>query len=680
MQEAEELLSLLDEDIVKLEEEKGNTSLLQEIFRASHTLKGSSATLGHVRMAEMAHAMENLLDGVRKGSLPVTSRLVDALLSSLDILKALVQELVTRVQSEVDISSVVNKLKEISSREEAHAENSVQLSDEAEITLTAESKDTFSQALSQGLKGYRIKVSLNQQTPWAAVRCFQLLNALAQLGEVIVSAPSLKDIQEEKAGFTLQAIFAGLAEELQISETLKTVDDVEDIGIQSVAAEDVAPVEKQRSALAGDGNNTAVKTNQTIRVNVSRLDTLMEQIGELVVNRNRINQLSKMLEDKYKGDDLVCDLGKMSTQVGKIVNELQQDIMKIRMLPIEVVFNGFPRMVRDLARSVNKKIEFVIEGQETEIDRSVTEHIRDPLVHILRNAVDHGVEMPEQRKAAGKKEKAMVKLAAYHEENQLVVVIEDDGKGLDTAVIKESAVKKGLISAETARMLNDEQASELIFLSGLSTAKNTTEISGRGVGMDVVKTNIESLNGTITIDSVPGKGTRFTIKLPLTLAIVPSLLVSVSHTLCAIPLSHIVETAALSPEMIQTVKNREVTFIRGSVLPLIRLASYFGWSTAGRNNSQHINVVVVKTGNVRVGLVVDALIEQQEIVIKPLSAFIESVKGIAGASVLGDGQVALVIDIASLLHMIINDCKHSKQACLTEIPDTASLLVETVPA
>lgn len=675
MQEAEELLALLDEDIVKLEEQKDNTSLLQEIFRASHTLKGSSATLGHVRMAEVAHAMENLLDGVRKGALPVTPQLVDALLSSLDFLKELVQELITREQSGVDIAPILTRLKEIATGVDSTDIDTTISCSETEIAMTPEAKATFSVAITQGLKGYRIKISLTEQTSWAAVRCFQLINTLVQMGEVILSVPTLEDIQAERVGQNLQVIFASRTEESQISEALNTIDDVENIEIQCVNAEDIAPDEKGSSSSSREGTVREVKTNQTIRVNVGRLDTLMEQIGELVVNRNRINQLSKMLEDKYRSDDLISDLGKMSTQVGKIVNEIQQDIMKIRMLPIEVVFNGFPRMVRDLARSVNKKIEFAIEGQETEIDRSITEHIRDPLVHILRNAVDHGVELPQQRKEAGKREKALVRLSAYHEENQLVVVIEDDGRGLDPAIIKESAVKKGLISVETARMLDDEQANELIFMSGLSTARSTTEISGRGVGMDVVKTNIESLNGTISIDSVAGKGTRFTIKLPLTLAIVPSLLVSVSNTLCAIPLSHIVETVAISPEMIKTVKKREVTFIRGSALPLIRLASYFGWGSANCTDFQNINIVVVKSGNVRVGLVVDSLLEQQEIVIKPLSSFFENVKGIAGASVLGDGQVTLVIDIASLLQMILADCKQGVKSCFTGTPDIMTDLV-----
>lgn len=658
LQEAEELLALLNEDIVKLEEEQTNASLLQEIFRASHTLKGSSATLGHTRMAEMAHHMENLLDGVRKGTLPVTSKLVDILLSSLDALNTLKQELITHNESDLDISSIVASFKDIL---ETPAEDAGDAKEErrSAMTLNDEQMEKFVAATKKGLTGYRIRVAINKKTQWAAVRCFQIIDALMQIGEVIGSIPTFDQIQNEKVDFEIEVIVVSQQERTVIIENVNAIEDVESVEIGNLNLDNIDSPEKNKVSAEKADNVQASQTNQTVRVNVSRLDTLMEQIGELVVNRNRLHQLSRMLEEKYKSEELIGDLGKMSTQVGKIVNEIQQDIMKIRMLPIEVVFNGFPRMVRDMARDANKKIAFVIEGQETEVDRSVIEHLRDPLVHIIRNAVDHGVETIEERKTAGKSEKAQIRLAAYHEENQIVITIDDDGRGLDAAKIKDTAVKKKLITAENAKSMNEKEAMELIFLSGLSTAKKTTEISGRGVGMDVVKTNIENINGSIAIDSTLGKGTRFTIRLPLTLAIVPSLLVSVSDTLCAIPLSNIVETVRLDQDMVQTVRGKEVMILRGSVIPIVRLAVFFGWSDSIIENNQHIDVVIVKAGNDRVGLVVDSLIEQQEIVIKSLGMFVNNIKGFAGASILGDGRVALVMDITSLLKMVAGEYQQS---------------------
>jgi two-component system chemotaxis sensor kinase CheA len=376
----------------------------------------------------------------------------------------------------------------------------------------------------------------------------------------------------------------------------------------------------------------------------------MEQIGELVINRNRIDQLSRRLEEKYRGSDLVLDLGKTSSQVGKIVTGLQQDIMKIRMLPIEIVFNAFPRMIRDMARKANKKIDFIVEGQDTEVDRSVIEHLRDPLVHLLRNAVDHGIEPPEQRISSGKPETATVRLSACHEQDHIKIIIEDDGKGIDPEIIKESAVNKGLITAETAAKLSTAETINLIFSSGFSTAKKTTEISGRGVGMDIVKTNIENINGSVLVDSQVGKGTRFTLILPLTLAIIPSLLISINRTTCAIPLINIEETAKLEPGAISTVRGKEVTMLRGSVLPLLRLDKSFGWNLNEEENAPDAKyIVIVRTDEIQVGIIVDELIEEQEIVMKSLGTIFSEADGITGASILGDGTVVLILDVASLI-------------------------------
>jgi two-component system chemotaxis sensor kinase CheA len=337
------------------------------------------------------------------------------------------------------------------------------------------------------------------------------------------------------------------------------------------------------------------------------------------------------------------------TQIGKVVNLIQQDVMRIRMLPIELVFNAFPRMVRDLARKTNKQVEFIIQGQETGVDRTVIEHIKDPLVHLLRNAVDHGVETPQERRSAGKPETATVVLSAYHQQDNIVIIVEDNGKGIDLVAVKDAAVRKGLITAEAARMLNETDSINLIFSSGVSTANKITEVSGRGVGLDIVKKNLEPLKGTINIETKPGKGTKFILTLPLTLAIIPALVVSVKNTVFAIPLSCIDEAINIEAKNIQSVRAFEASLFRGNVLPLLRLAKAMHWTAENENCSGLNHVVVVKNNEMRMGLIVDSLIGQQEIVVKSFDHFWEGENYITGASILGDGQVTLILDVASLV-------------------------------
>jgi two-component system chemotaxis sensor kinase CheA len=650
LQEADEQIQLLDEDILKLEREDVNEELLQGIFRAAHTIKGSSAMIGHHKMSELAHGIENVLDKLRKKTLVVTPEIIDVLLASLDILRTLRDVLTSPEENEPDISATVNQLEKIldvapESQERKQTKRTVK-------SINTELGEKLKLAISEKNNIFEIKIYLEKDTAWASVRCFQVLQELSQMGEIIISIPSQEDIEEAKVDTNMEMLFASVADEKAIKEMLKTIPEIENIEIHPRTLNDI---EIAAAKGAENTNSSATRKDdfklaQTVRVDIVRLDVLMEQIGELVINRNRIDQLSRRLEERYRGDDLVLDLGKTSSQVGKIVTALQQDIMKIRMLPIEIVFNAFPRMIRDMARKANKKIDFIVEGQDTEVDRSVIEHLRDPLVHLLRNAVDHGIEPPEQRTASGKPETATVRLSACHEQDHIKIMVEDDGKGIDPDTIKESAVKKGLITAETAAKLNTAESINLIFSSGLSTAKKTTEISGRGVGMDIVKTNIEDINGSVLVDSQVGKGTRFTLILPLTLAIIPSLLISINRTTCAIPLINIEETVKLEPDAINTVRGKEVTMLRGNVLPLLRLDHSFGWNTNGEvNKSGSKYIVVVRTDELRVGLVVDELIEEQEIVMKSIGSIFSEVEGITGASILGDGTVVLILDIASLI-------------------------------
>ena len=521
LQEAEEQLQLLDEDIVRLEREQDTPELLQEIFRAAHTLKGSSAMLGHQRMAEMAQAMESVLDKVRRGSLMVTTQVVDALLHSLDALTLLKDELISTDVSDVDIAATVAEL-ERAAESDSDASSS-QVSDEAptSVRLDQEGQEKLKSLLASGQYAYKVTVTLIDETSWAAVRCFQLLESLLSAGEVLASLPTQDDIEAERVGSNFEAIVAGQIVEEDLKIVLQQVEDVTDVEIGPYVEEpssleefDMEAVHADAASTGSTGRKQQNQKAQTVRIDVERLDHLMNMIGELVIDRTRIVQIGKALEAKYRDDDLIDALSKTTSHIEKVVDELQESTMKVRMLPIGTVLNGFPRMIRDLALKVGKQVEFLVDGQDTEIDRTVVDRIRDPLVHLLRNSVDHGLETPEERRAAGKPEMGTLKLSAAHEQGHIVITVEDDGRGIDPRKIKDSAISKGLLSSEAASRLSDAEALDLIFLPGFSTVEKTTEVSGRGVGMDIVKSNIETINGFVNLDTNVGSGTKFNLRLP----------------------------------------------------------------------------------------------------------------------------------------------------------------------
>jgi two-component system chemotaxis sensor kinase CheA len=438
---------------------------------------------------------------------------------------------------------------------------------------------------------------------------------------------------------------------------------------------------------------------QNVRVDVERLDNLMNLVGELVIDRNRLQQLALQLETELGAHDAVDALNETSQHVGRITDELQEEVMRIRMQPIESVFNKFPRLVRDLAGKLGKKVDFIIEGKETELDRSVIEKIDDPIIHLLRNAIDHGLEMPEERRAAGKPETGTIKLSAWHEENHIVIAVQDDGRGMDPAKLKASAVSKKIITQEVADRMDDRAAVELIFAAGFSTAAKTTDVSGRGVGMDIVRANIEKLSGFVTIETAVGRGTRFLVKLPLTLAIIRALLVALAGRKFAIPMATVMETLRFDAQDVRTIKTHEAIQLRGRILPLVSLRDLLrlpallypapgepasaspedddgdaasngasqGMRDVGdaegdsmmemgnRPRRQKMFVVAVRVGDRQMGLQVDALVGETEIVIKPLSRFLGDVRGIAGVTILGDGQVAIICDIPSLINRVVQE-------------------------
>lgn len=406
-------------------------------------------------------------------------------------------------------------------------------------------------------------------------------------------------------------------------------------------------VEKTTGTAEAKRREEALKQAKTVRVDVQKLDNLMNLVGELVIDRTRLERFVEIFESRYGTNDLVEAVNEISTHLGQLTNHLQEEIMKARMLPIAQVFNRFPRMVRDLAHKLGKEIDFIVEGKETELDRNVIEVIGDPLIHLLRNAVDHGIEPPEERAAAGKPKAGTILLKAYHHENHIVIIAEDDGRGIDANKIRRKAVERGLIDEETAARLPDREILNYLFLPGFSLSKEVTDLSGRGVGLDVVKKNIEQINGFLEMSSVLGQGTKFTVKLPLTLAIIRALMVSIMGQVYAFPLTNVMETMHVSPSDVKRVRNAEVIAVRGKVLPLICLAELFGGQR--RPQSQRLSVVVVGIGEHRVGVIVDRLLREQEIVIKSLGNYLGRVPGVSGATILGDGEVALIIDVRALV-------------------------------
>ncbi len=700
MEEAEEHIQLLDEDIIKLENEGNNQELLQEIFRAAHTLKGSSAMLGHERMAEVTHAMESLLDKLRNHKINVNSKIIDALLFSLDALKTLKGEIVTRRESDVDIPSIVTRLNESAEAgngekaEEAGTRNNGAGKAGKLINLNKNAASKIAKAQKSGLNAYVVKVFINKKSEWLAVRSLQIHNDLAAMGEVIASVPGLKEIEQEKVPPEFNAIVCCGRKNDEVEQTLMLISDIEKVitaGYGTSEAErlltspdgeerktsvkqDVTANDTKPDIKPSDGNakaevkpadsNTKAEVMQSIRVDVTVLDNLMNMVEELVIDRSRISQVGKQLEGKYPDDELVSDLGDTSNHIVKVINELYQDIMKVRMVPVSLVFSKFPRLVRDTAQKLHKNLDFVIKGENTELDRTIIEKIHDPLVHLLRNAVDHGIESPEERKAKGKPEKALVKLSAYQEEGHIVIKLEDDGKGIDPKRVKESAIRKGFMSETAVSKLSDQEAIDLIFSPGMSTAEKTTDVSGRGVGLDIVRTNIERLNGNVALETKVNQGTTFIIKLPLTVAVFQGLVVTVSGSSFIVPLVSVMETIKIKTSDIKTVQKREVMRLRDMVVPLMRMSRVLGTGLEAEDKTEDY-VLVVKAGDRVAGIVVDDLREQMEFVIKSLGKYFGELQGIAGATILGNGEVALILDIPTLIRMFAQQGPTNNKRSLT---------------
>ncbi len=666
LDEADEQVETLDQGILRLEGEPENQDLLQEIFRAAHSLKSASAAMGFAHMSHLTHAAEDLLDKFRIGEMRPQTASIDALLAAVDALKTMKDAIRGGGNDALDIDSIAERLRAVGSK-------SIQ---EAKVSRSENELPATSISVGDILPGQHTReviIHLCADCEMRSVRAHLVMNALESLGRILRTDPSREDISAGRLGLVFRVILDYEGESETIRNMAESISEVERAEVASdPRVVDVGPAGRGKSPQ--EIAALAKRSDQTVRVNVARLDKLMNLVGELVIDRTRITQLGIDVGATYGNTELAQQLRETSLHMGRIVGDLQEEIMKTRMLPIAQLFQRFPRMVRDLAHKMNKEVELALEGEGTELDRSVIEELVDPLTHLLRNAVDHGIEDSEQRLRAGKSKIGRITLSARQLENNIIIEVSDDGAGIDVEKLKESAIQKGLLNPATAATLSRDEALQLIFAPGLSTVSEVSDVSGRGVGMDVVRSNVNRIHGTVRIRTAVGTGTTIAMSLPLTLAISQALLVSIGSAVVAIPLVYVVETTRIPACEINTIKNRLVMPFRDRVLPLVALSEVFEQQTATKTEAELIYIVVTKSGEQQIGLMVDNLIGEQEIVLKPLGSAVGEAIGISGATILGNGTVALVLDVASLL-----DRAELHAANATEIIQLPSTVVGGLP-
>jgi len=687
LDEAESLLESLDEHIVRLEQQGPDDELVREIFRVAHTLKGSSGMLGFEEMARLTHSMEDTLDRVRKGTLAVSEAMIDALLMSLDGLRGLKDRIATGADIPVDVDSIIAAL--VVTAEAGAAPVTQAVSNRTLGSVLAADSAAAARVLAAVAEHRVIRLLRAEFAPdseWIAVRCLQVMNEIESLGEVLASSPTPAEIDAEAVGTAIEAIVALNADTADeaLEATLRAVDDVRaahvadvDVTALMLAAADAPAVPSVLETPSGKGEAPTSPRGEalqsSVRIEVTQLDAMMNMVGELVIDRTRVAQLTRVLGERFSDDDQVRALSETAQHIEKIVDSLHERMMQARMLPVGLLFSKFPRLVRDLSRSLNKQIRLELEGEDTEIDRSVIEQIKDPLVHLIRNACDHGIETAEAREAAGKPAQSTLRLVARHEQGQIVIALIDDGRGVDAERVRAKAVERGLISPEKAERLTFQECVELIFEPGLSTAAQTTEVSGRGVGMDIVRRDIESLSGHIEVESHPGEGTTFRMRLPLTLATFRGLLVGCGRTTYAIPLTYVRETLRANADEMHMVGGKQVMHLRArdAVLPVIWLDEALGRTERSTELRIPSYVVVVRASDSEserpMAVAVDRLIDQQDIVVKSLGGFLGRTHGVAGASILGDGQVVLILDIPTLIKSSQQDEHAVTEAVLERI-------------
>jgi two-component system chemotaxis sensor kinase CheA len=670
----------MNDSLLEFEQDPEDLKIVNEIFRSAHTLKGMSATMGFNKIAELTHNMENILDNIRNEVQSADAELIDVLFECLDTLTALVEEVIDTGEESSDVEDLMGKLEKLAKGEslggggkaapavetkpeekavEVVKSETVNSDVNIEMEFNEYEKEIISAGNTRGMHVYLIQVKLDEGCLLKAARTYMVFRNLEEIGEVIKSDPSVQELEEEKFDNIFTVAFLTEKNAEQVKQSIDDISEVNEVAVNEyeveieVEAQETKAVEKttQEKAKTSKKKSSekdkkqegkkAVKKNTTVRVDTEKLDSLMNLVAELVINKTRLAQIGQ--------EQGIQELSETLSHVDRVTSDLQAVVTKVRMVPIETVFSRFPRIVRDLAKDLGKEIDLLVEGKDTELDRTVIDEIGDPLVHLIRNSVDHGIEGPEKRASIDKVKKGTILLKAEHEGNSVVITIKDDGKGIDAEAMGNKAIEKGIATAEEVEKMTDDEKLQFIFAAGFSTAEAITDLSGRGVGMDVVRTKIEALNGTIEMHTELNKGTETRIKLPLTLAIIEALMIKLENEIFAVPLANIVETIDIAQEEIRVVQNENVILLRGEIVPIMNLARILDVETDKPEIEDRNTVVIVKAGNKKIGFVVDMLIGQQEIVIKSLGKLFTGTKGITGATVLGNGEVALILDVLTLV-------------------------------
>lgn len=667
--ETKEHLQNLNEQILVLEKEPENEATINEIFRAAHSLKGMAGTMGYKRMQRLTHDMENVFSEIRNGKMKASDDLVDVLFRGLDALESYLANIQSTAdegtEDNEDIISVLNEILKgaTAKQEETPQQQPVQAAVATvvegkykQLELAEHERHVVAEAYNEGESVFGMTVYIQEACILKSARAFLVFKALEEQGTIIKSQPSVQDIEDEKFDFDFSLIFITKLSLEEVKARVLNVSEIKDVVIEAieqpveepakVEVEVEKPEEKKASVAKKEQKQQASKpvVNRSVRVDIEKLDVLMNLVSELIIAKNGLVSINSTdSSDKTAGN-----FNEQIEYLERVTTSLHESVMKVRMVPIESVVNRFPRMIRDLSKKLDKPMELVMSGEETELDRTVIDEIGDPLMHLLRNSADHGLEHVEERKKLGKNPKGTIFLNAYQDGNNVVIEVGDDGGGINVDKVRDKAINRGAITEEQAETMTEKDFIDLLFLPSFSTADQISDVSGRGVGLDVVKTKIESLGGDIECRTKRGEGSTFIIRLPLTLAIIQALMVEVGTEKYAIPLGSIQTIEDVPFEEVKTVNGQEVINLRGIILPIIRLEEALDVTPLEEEKTSY-TVVIVSKGDRYAGLVVDSLIGQQEIVIKPIGKYMETSKIIGGATILGDGEVALILDANTLV-------------------------------
>lgn len=652
LSESLEYLGNISKCLVKIEENPADSLSINEIFRGIHTLKGMSATMGYDKLTALCHLAEDLLDEVRNKKRKLNSEIIDILFAAVDIIGELLEEIKANKPSVVDIGEVTQRLKKfLLTKDGAEVE---QASPVPKAALPAGDKLIFNeaenknarQAQEKGSQIYKIDISLNRDCVMKEARAFLVITNLRKLGEIVKSIPEVENLKEGKFEFSFTVFLASKEDQKIIRQELLSISEIEEVIVSGAEPQEKAGVEAKTSAKASATQSAPVyvKKIQSMRIPVERLDKIMNLMGELAIAKIRLGQIVQT----YK----IETLEEVVFMLDRLITTLQDEVMQTRLLPVAYILDAFPRVVRDVARKQNKEVDLEILGSEIELDRVVLDEISDPLLHLVRNSIDHGLETSQERTKKNKSPRGKVTIQVSRQKGQIFIEVGDDGQGVDYQAVKKVALAKGLISEEETKDLDEKKILDLIALPGFSTSAKITDISGRGVGLDVVKNKIEALGGRVDFETKKDVGSKFILTLPLTLAIIKAMLVKVQEETYAVPLMNIRETIKIVKKELKFLQNFEVIKVRDEVIPIIRLDKILGVASSKlkqEEEDERLSLVIVEYGKRAMGLVVSQVLGEQDIAVKPLGSLIKRTKGIAGATILGDGRVALILDIMSLM-------------------------------